>query len=561
MGNWPLPPLTLKSCIAMLDSGEMSGSEDNPPTLASLRARRGNLRAGKGSPSLSSSPDPLRQTPLFSEMSEIAPALDGRPAEVATVRDESNAPAEKVQRKQSLNSSLAVERRIRSVRALVSDIRQHVETNYTDLWVEGEISNCRHAPSGHIYFTLKDGEAQLPVVLFRRQAILLRFRPADGLAILVRGRVSIYESRGQLQLIAETLEPRGAGTLQLAFEQLKSRLLAEGLFDAARKRPLPSFPKCIGIITSPSGAVIRDIVTIVRRRHARVNLLVYPATMQGSFSPASVAAGIRWFNANPSLVDLIILARGGGSLEDLAGFNDEGLARAIAASELPIVSAIGHETDFTIADFVADLRAATPSAAAELVTTAQQHVENHVATLAARVQRSGRFHLVRARQRYARLSAESVLIRLRDAVSRREQRLDELRLRLDASMRRCIRIRAARFAVLADRLRLHGIAARISNMVRRLQTSDQHLHRTITQILYGRHTRLNRASAGLAALSPLAVLSRGYALVYGPGGKLLRSTVTTAVGQTIRARLAQGTLEAEVTQTSIDEANVTEMNN
>ena len=196
--------------------------------------------------------------------------------------------------------------------------------------------------------------------------------------------------------------------------------LHEGLFDAARKRPLPSFPKCIGIVTSPTGAVIRDIVTIVRRRHARLNLLVYPAAVQGPSSPGSVAAGIRWFNANRSLVDLILIARGGGSLEDLAGFNDEGLARAIAASELPIVSAIGHETDFTISDFVADLRAATPSAAAELVTRAQQQVEDRVAALAARVQRSGNFHLMHARQRYARLSAESVLIRLRDAVNRRE---------------------------------------------------------------------------------------------------------------------------------------------
>ena len=212
------------------------------------------------------------------------------------------------------------DRRIWSVRALVTDIRQHVETDYTDLWIEGEISNCRNAPSGHIYFTLKDGEAQLPVVLFRRQVTLLRFRPADGLAVLVRGRVSVYESRGQLQLIGETIEPRGAGALQLAFEQLKARLLAEGLFDAARKRPLPSFPKCIGIVTSPTGAVIRDIVTIVRRRHGRLKLLVYPATTQGASSPASVVAGIHWFNAHRSLVDIIIVARGGGSLEDISGF-------------------------------------------------------------------------------------------------------------------------------------------------------------------------------------------------------------------------------------------------
>jgi exodeoxyribonuclease VII large subunit len=401
----------------------------------------------------------------------------------------------------------------------------------------------------------------LPVVLFRRQVSLLRFRPTDGLAVLVRGRVSIYESRGQLQLIAETMEPRGAGTLQLAFEQLKARLLAEGLFDAARKRPLPSFPKCIGIVTSPAGAVIRDIVTVVRRRHARLNLLLYPATMQGASSPGSVAAGIRWFNANPSLVDLILVARGGGSLEDLAGFNDEGLARTIAASELPVVSAIGHETDFTIADFVADLRAATPSAAAELITVAQHHVEDRIAALAARVHRAGHFHLMHARQRYARLSAESVLIRVRDAVNRRDQRLDELRLRLDASLQRPLRIRASRLAFLIDRLRRQDITARIATIHRRLQSADQLMHRATTEIINVRQRRLNRASAGLGALSPLAVLSRGYALVYSADGKLLRSAAGTAAGRTIRARLAHGTLEAEVTQTEIEEANVTEINN
>ena len=183
-----------------------------------------------------------------------------------------------------------------SVRDLVNDLRQHVEAAYADLWVEGEISNCRAAPSGHVYFTLKDGEAQLPVVLFRRQAQLLRFQPQDGLAVLVRGRVSVYESRGQLQLIAETLEPRGTGALQLAYEQLKARLLAEGLFDAGRKRPLPAFPRSVGVITSTSGAVLHDIVRVIRRRHARLNLLVYPATVQGPECAASVAAGIRWFN-------------------------------------------------------------------------------------------------------------------------------------------------------------------------------------------------------------------------------------------------------------------------
>lgn len=537
----------------------MAETEDKPPTLASLRARKAKLRSGKRPSSVSSGSDSLEQTGLFSTANETLPLLNNQPAQASSSGEGSAFPSRK--RGPASIASVTTERRIWSVRALVTDIRQHIESDYTDVWVEGEISNCRPAPSGHIYFTLKDGEAQLPVVLFRSHARLLRFRPADGLAMLVRGRVSVYESRGQLQLIAETMEPRGAGTLQLAFEQLKAKLLAEGLFDAGRKRPLPAFPKCIGIVTSPAGAVIRDILTIVRRRHARLDLLVYPAMMQGASSPDSVAAGIRWFNDNPALVDVIVVARGGGSLEDLAGFNDEALARAIAASELPVVSAIGHETDFTIADFVADLRAATPSAAAELVTVAQHRIEDRIAVLTARVHRAGRFHVMHARQRYARLSAESVLTRLRDSINGRGQRLDELRFRLDASMQRRLQLRSQLLATLIDHLRRENISVRIASINRHLQRVDQRLHSTTAQIINPRQMRLNRASAGLRALSPLAVLARGYALVYAADGKLLRSATDTASGQLIRARLAHGTLEAEVKRTSIDEANVTETNN
>jgi exodeoxyribonuclease VII large subunit len=232
------------------------------------------------------------------------------------------------------------------------------------------------APSGHIYFTLKDADAQLPVVLFRRQAMLLRFRPEDGLHVLVRGRVSVYEQRGQMQLVAETMEPVGAGSLQLAFEQLKQRLKAEDLFSAARKRPLPAFPLAVGIVTSPTGAVIRDFLSIVARRHSGLSVLIFPVAVQGDQAPAEIEAALVALNAS-GLVDVIVLARGGGSLEDLAAFNTERVARAIAASRLPVVSAIGHETDFTIADFAADLRAPTPSAAAELITEAQHKIAEH----------------------------------------------------------------------------------------------------------------------------------------------------------------------------------------
>ncbi len=447
------------------------------------------------------------------------------------------------------------ERRIWSVRTLVADIRQRIELGYTDIWVEGEVSSCRPAPSGHIYFTLKDGEAQLPVVLFRRQAQLLRFRPTDGLAVLVRGRISVYETRGQLQLIAETVEPRGAGALQLAFEQLKARLLAEGLFDADRKRPLPAYPKCVGIVTSPGGAVLRDILTVIRRRHARLNLLIHPATMQGNNCPPSVARGIRWFNAHPERVELIIIARGGGSPEDLAGFNDETLARAIAASTLPIVSAIGHETDFTIADFVADLRAPTPSAAAEIVTAHQHRIEERLESLRRSVLRAGRFHILHARQRFARLSSAHVLARVYDSIARRQQRLDDLRQRLDAASARRLRTRAQRLDALAARLARHDPATRLLNGRHRLQRSQVCLDGAANKVIALRRTRLAHATARLEALSPVAVLARGYALVYIESGvapgTLLRDTRKVAPGDRIRARLGQGSFAARVLETDL----------
>lgn len=560
MGNLPLP---------MLDSGGMSEREDNPPTLASLRARSSRLRSGRRISPSTPADETLFQSGLFS--SDIEDVSSSAPANHPPTRRGADQPAPgRIEAPLSFKpprSPVAprAERRIWSVRALVTDIRQHVEASYADLWIEGEISNCRPASSGHVYFTLKDGEAQLPVVLFRRRAQLLRFRPADGLAVLVRGRVSVYETRGQLQLIAETMEPRGAGALQLAFEQLKARLLAEGLFDAARKRPLPMFPHCVGIVTSTSGAVIRDIVTVIRRRHARLNLLVYPAVMQGASSPGSVASGLRWFNAHPNRADLIILARGGGSMEDLACFNDENLARAIADSKLPIVSAIGHETDFTIADFVADLRAPTPSAAAELVTAAQHRIEERVAALASRIHRAGRYHLMHARQRYGQLSAEAVLVRLRDAVNRRDQRLDELRLLLDSAAQRRLRLSAQRLALSNHRLNRQNVTVRIANTHRRLQTASQRLQQLAGTGVNARATRLNRASTRLEALSPVAVLSRGYALIYSSQGKLLRASTETSPGETIHARLGEGTLEARVMQTrsapATDHTNKTDQPN
>ncbi|HYA22952.1 MAG TPA: exodeoxyribonuclease VII large subunit, partial [Terriglobales bacterium] len=278
-------------------------------------------------------------------------------------------------------------RRTWTVRDLVAAVRTHLEREYTDTWVEGEISNFRAHDSGHLYFTLKDESAQLRVVMFRSSARLLRFRPENGMQVVVRGRVTIYEERGELQISAEYLEPKGAGALQIAFEQLKAKLEAEGLFDAARKKAIPTLPRRIGIVTSPQAAALRDILNILRRRHHGANVLIFPAQVQGDMAALEVSAGVRYFNKARN-VDVIIVARGGGSAEDLAAFNHEGLARTIVSSQIPVISAVGHETDFTIIDFVADLRAPTPSAAAELVIRSRQEIEEQMEGLYRRLEKA-----------------------------------------------------------------------------------------------------------------------------------------------------------------------------
>src|SRR5256714_4185608 len=295
------------------------------------------------------------------------------------------------------------DRRIWTVRDLVVAVRTHVEREYSDVWVEGEISNFRAHDSGHLYFTLKDQNSQIRAVMFRSQARLLRFRPEDGMQVVLRGRVTVYESRGELQLSAEYLEPKGAGALQVAFEQLKAKLQAEGLFDAARKKALPAYPQRIGVVTSPRGAAIQDMINILQRRHAGVSVLIYPAQVQGEVAATETAAGVKFFNRARN-VGVIVIARWGGSLEDLAAYNHEGLARVIAASEIPVVSAIGHETDFTIADFVADLRAPTPSAAAELVTQPGQAIEENIFSLRQRMTRAARYQFMLAERRLRELA-------------------------------------------------------------------------------------------------------------------------------------------------------------
>jgi exodeoxyribonuclease VII large subunit len=440
-------------------------------------------------------------------------------------------------------------RRIWPVRELVAQVREHVEQEYGDVWVEGEISNYRPAPSGHVYFTLKDADAQLPIVLFRRQAMLLRFRPEDGLHVLVRGRVSVYEQRGQMQLVAETMEPVGAGSLQLAFEQLKERLKAEGLFEPARKRPLPAFPRTVGIITSPTGAVIRDFLSIVSRRHSGLSVLVCPVSVQGDQAPAEIESAIAQLN-EASLVDLIVLARGGGSLEDLAAFNSEPVARAIAASRLPIVSAIGHETDFTIADFAADLRAPTPSAAAELITETQNKIAEHLATLSHRLERAARFQLLQARQRLTRLPVSRAESRISTLLYRFAQRLDDFTLRLESTFAAQLHLRQAYLADLTVAVLRHDPRQSIAQTRERLASCRTHLDRSLERLLHASAATLSSLNARIHSLSPLAVLDRGYALVLDAAGGLVRSTEQVAKGDQVITRLSDGSFISRVESTA-----------
>lgn len=436
-------------------------------------------------------------------------------------------------------------RRVWRVADLVSAVRTTVERGYTDVWVEGELSNFRPSESGHLYFTLKDGEAQLRVVMFRSQARLLRFRPDNGMQIVARGRVTIYDVRGELQLSAEFLEPLGAGALQVAFEQLKARLAEEGLFDAARKKPLPLLPRRIGIVTSPRGAALHDMLNVLARRHESAGILIYPAQVQGETASAEVAAGIKYFNRAKN-VDVIILARGGGSIEDLAAFNDESLARTIVASGLPVISAVGHETDFTIADFVADLRAPTPSAAAELVIESKHRLAEHLAHLQQRLARAARYRLLMARQQLTELAQHGAFARIQDLLARRSQRLDELVFHLASEFQSRLREYGRRLDVAASRVRHFDLRRSMALTRSRLDSNTNALLHAMRARIAADRAHSQQFSAKLDALSPLKILDRGYALVFDASGQLVKDAAQLQPGDEVSARVARGSFVAEV---------------
>jgi exodeoxyribonuclease VII large subunit len=441
-------------------------------------------------------------------------------------------------------------RRIWTVQDLVGAVRTRLEREYTDVFVEGEISNLRPAESGHLYFTLKDGGAQLRVVMFRSQARLLRFKPENGLQIIARGRVTIYDARGELQLSAEYLEPRGAGALQIAFEQLKQRLAAEGLFDAARKKPIPSLPRRIGIVTSPRAAALQDILNVLRRRHHSAHVLIWPAQVQGEPAPGEVAAGIKFFNRaakqDALAVDVILVARGGGSIEDLAAFNDEGLARAVAASELPVISAVGHETDFTIIDFVADLRAPTPSAAAELVIRTRQDLEERVESLRARLARAMRYRTLIAQKELTDLARHGAFAAIRQLIGRRQQRVDDLTHRLAEIERAQLQQFRRRLDFSAGRIHQYDLRRTLGAIRRDVDLRSAAVHSATRQVLALKHVHLDALTARLDTLSPVKVLERGYAVVFDQAGNAVKDSSQVSPGEQVRARFHRGSADLTV---------------
>jgi exodeoxyribonuclease VII large subunit len=446
-----------------------------------------------------------------------------------------------------LQFNLMPERRVWSVSELTARIRALLEKNLLDIWVEGEISNCREAQSGHIYCTLKDEGAQVRCVFYRNQLRTMKFRPEDGLHVTVRGSLSVYEARGEYQIYVEHIEPVGLGALQLAFDQLKKRLEEEGLFAANRKKPLPLLPSRIGLITSPSGAAVRDIVRILRRRFRNVHLTLYPVRVQGDGASLEIVRALQFFNRR-LMVDVLILARGGGSLEDLWAFNEESVARAIAASEVPVISGVGHETDFTIADFVADVRASTPSAAAELVVKTRQEFDKHVLDLRETLAGLLRYRLLELSRRVHELSGRRGFRRPLDLLRQQRQRADEMTARLAHGLRGNLHLARRRFTTAHLRIASFDFRVKIVALRLRLEHRRSELTARADRMLRLKRERLDRLRLQLEERSPIRVLERGYAIATDAAGNVLRSAEQVAIGDAVSVKLARGTLQTEVTK-------------
>jgi exodeoxyribonuclease VII large subunit len=439
---------------------------------------------------------------------------------------------------------LTPERRVFSVSELNAAIRAVLDAEFQDVWVTGEISGLKLAASGHYYFTLKERDAQVRCVAFRSAHRFWKFKPQDGLAVLARGRIDVYEARGEYQLLVELLEPQGLGALQLAFEQLKKKLAAEGLFAAERKRPLPRFPRRIGIVTSPRGAAIADMVQILSRRFPGLHVRLFPALVQGPGSAEEVVRGIEYFSRT-AWPDLIIVGRGGGSLEDLWTFNEEAVARAIAACRVPVVSAVGHETDVTIADYVADLRAPTPSAAAEMVVPTRDDLLDRLAAARGKAVQGLRYRLAMLERRLRQQGIDRALSVLHRRVGRHLQRIDEQEYRMRERIRVAIDGRERSRRALEIRLRRFDVRPRLAADRRRMEAAHTAALQTMRTRLERRRSRLEQLAAKLSQLSPLRILERGYAIVSNEAG-IVKDAAEAPAGSAVHVRLAKGALDAVV---------------
>ena len=441
--------------------------------------------------------------------------------------------------------NLIPERKIFTVSELNVAVKALLESQFPDVWVAGEVSNFRAAASGHFYFTLKDASAQLKAVCFRNQARYLKFKPRDGLSVIARGRLGVYEARGEYQLYVEYLEPAGVGALQLAFEQLKQKLAAEGLFDLARKKPLPVLPRSIGVVTSPDGAAVRDILRVLKRRFPNMNVLLYPAKVQGDEAAGEIVEGIEYFNQHP-IVDVLIVGRGGGSLEDLWPFNEERVARAIAASNIPVISAVGHETDFTIADFAADLRAPTPSAAAELAVHRREDFMAEVENRVHRMSQNFRLKLAEARQQFTQLRMHQVFQHLLTRVLERSQRVDDLAAESTRLMRDKLAEARHGYLEASAGVARYDFAKSLGLKQAALDGRQGKLEAEFRSLAVGKQNRLKHLDDLLGERNPLTILGRGYSITRDAAGNIVRDAAQVSLGEEVSVHLARGELGARV---------------
>lgn len=442
----------------------------------------------------------------------------------------------------SFLDKLMQERRAVSVSELTARLKTSIEREFADLFVEGEISNFRRHSSGHWYFSLKDESASLRCASFRIQNRMIRFIPEDGLHVIARGGLSIYDARGEYQLVVAYMEPVGAGALQLALEQLKKRLAADGLFAADHKRPLPLLPRCIGVVTSPTGAAVRDIIRVLKRRNEAVSVLIAPVRVQGEGAASDIARAIKLLNSRKE-IDAIIVGRGGGSTEDLWCFNDEAVARAIYNSRVPVISAVGHETDFTIADLVADLRASTPSAAAEMVATARDEMCARIAGLSEDARKAVRYQLLALHGRLSDLESRRALDQVGSKIRGFAQRVDDAGYSMESALGAALKSRRARHAALALRLSESDLRRRVVERRGKLAEPIGRLQASTRAVLDRGCERVSLAAGKLESLSPLSVLARGYAIAFDSQGRVIKRAGEVRSGERVRVRVSEGELD------------------